>query len=76
MSDFVIEDGIEIPKIEGRGMQKKAKYPFGKMLVGQSFLVVHQWKSARSSADAYGRRNGIKFSTRREGDGLRIWRIK
>jgi len=48
------------------------KYPFDKLLVGQSFDVTEDEKlSARRAAHQYGERHGHKFKTR----GRRIWRV-
>jgi hypothetical protein len=52
---FVIEDGIEVPKVEGRGRVGGTKYPFEALKVGQSFFVPIEAKklgSTVSSANA------------------------
>ena len=63
--EFKIEKGIEVP-------QYRAKYPFKKMEVGDSFFSE---TDACSSAYMYGKRNGKRFLIRKEGDGFRVWRI-
>lgn len=54
-------------------------YPWQDMEVGDSFLVPGPHDKAsggkvRSAACDYGRRHGLAFSVRVEGDGLRVWR--
>ncbi len=69
---YQIESNIPIPELAGR---KPPKYPFDSMNVGDSFRVsAEEVKSARQSAFAYARRKNVKFSTRHDGDGLRIWK--
>ena len=41
-AEFVIEAGIEVPKIKRTGAIGNSKYPFGKLEVGQSFLIPRQ----------------------------------
>ena len=64
--EFKIEAGVPLPLYEN------TKYPFGKLKIGQSFLA-HE-KTVRAAAYKYGRYNNLKFKTRAEGDGIRIWR--
>jgi hypothetical protein len=52
-------------------------YPFPRMEVGQSFTVPWAGQGTlRSAANQYGRRHGVRFTTRTEGDKIRIWRIE
>lgn len=67
-------------KIEDVPVQKKparTNYPFGKMGVGQSFVVPKEAINAvRAAAWAYGKDHNMKFSTAREDNGdFRIGRV-
>lgn len=70
---FEIEKGIKIPT--GRG-----KYPFHLMGIGDSFCVKKAKGDipgdVRCSAYTYGKRHGMKFTTKSEDDGVRVWRIE
>lgn len=58
-------------------MKKTAKYPFGDMKVGDSFLAtVPNRLSFASAALSFGKANQMKFSIKKYGDGFRCWRIK
>ena len=59
----------------------KTKYPFKHMNVGDSFFIepyssVLQ-KNVLNAASMFAKYNGTKhkFSTRKEGNGLRVWRV-
>ena len=58
----------------------QAKYPFGSMEVGDSFVVPNELRQrVAGAASQYTRRSDykIKFTTRSMGDGtVRIWRTK
>jgi len=65
-----IEKGIPYP------IKAKIPYPFPAMEVGDSFLVDESSESSvRSSANAFGRKYGCKFSILKTPIGLRCWRI-
>lgn len=49
------------------------KYPFPNMLVGDSFFS--EDKRVSSAAHNWGKVNGVKFVTRAENGGIRIWRF-
>lgn len=69
---FKIEKNIEISS-RGRGV---SKYPFAQMDVGDSFSAPHTAAmKIRSAAFSFGKRSGFRFSTRKDGDQVRIWRI-
>lgn len=79
MSDFKIEDGVEMPNKQN----KAYKYPFAFMDVGQSFFVANAPRcgdSVRTAAGSYGRRHSVKFTVRMVTEngvrGARCWRIK
>jgi len=70
-----IDKNIPIPQA-----MNKAKYPWRKMEVGDSFLFskksdLKNLKHASSLAGAASRRMGIKFSCRKTNEGIRVWRI-
>ena len=72
MTEFTIEDDVPLPNIAS------GKYPFYIMATGQSINIegIVKFIAARSAAHSYGRKNSKKFSTQRDGDGGRIWRIE
>ena len=72
MSEFKIEKGVPKPARAGY-----SKYPLRKMEVGDSFFIETGDPSViRSNVTIFSKRNpGYKFSTRKEGTGIRIWRI-
>lgn len=78
---YQIEKGVPLAGSKvGHGNRK---YPLGEMDVGDSFFVprgnaamdTHQNRLC-SVARIFGARNGVKFATRREGDGVRVTRIE
>ena len=86
MSEFVIEDGIELPKVTHSGRAKgELKYPFRLLEVGQSFLVENEVPDVKlsrrlsSSASQVRKADGKKFAqrmVREDGvSGYRVWRI-
>ena len=67
---FEIEKNIEIPA-------SKSKYPFDKMMVGDSFLAVGETGNGLSnSAHHFGKLHSMKFKTMRTEGDIRVWRIK
>jgi hypothetical protein len=69
-SMYPIESGILIPC-------RRGKYPFEKLMIGESFFVGSLQKSnGLSSAGRYwGKKLDRKFATRTLDDGVRVWRI-
>lgn len=68
---FRIEKNVAIP-----ARTTTPKYPFRDMKVADSFVVADGGKGVAVAASAFARRNHeYKFVTRKEGDGVRIWRI-
>lgn len=68
-----------VPMQSSRGVGRPAKYPFGKMDVGDSFFLEADKKQiacARAAMGAFGFRHGKKFSSRAHPGGVRIWRTK
>ncbi len=53
------------------------KWPFKKMEIGQSYLLTKEESiSGRAAAFSLATRDRrYKFLTRKEGDGVRVWRI-
>lgn len=64
----------------GKAAPGKPVFPFGDMEVGDSIFFPDEPKGSRSnpcaSARIHGARHGKKFSGRREGDGVRVWRVE
>lgn len=77
--EFVIEEGIEIPKREIVGRQRGSKYPLEQMTEGQSFaltgLTDKQSRQKQSQFSELGKSRGIIVVTRfnKETGTLRIW---
>ena len=81
---FVIEKGIALPAAKGGPLGKgKNKYPWKEMEVGDSFYTpapegrtLAKYRPTISGcASLAAKRLGMKFATRRDGDGLRVWRV-
>ena len=72
-----VERNIKLPS-QKRG--KPAKYPWKELKVGDSFFVDGSEKiySMYSCVASYNKKASkkIKISTRLEGTGVRVWRIK
>lgn len=75
---FEIEKGYTPPPPRTR-----STYPFAQMEVNDSFFVPSGEDGVRNterrvsaSAAQYGRRTSTKFTTRREEDGVRVWRVE
>lgn len=62
-----IEKNVSVPD--------SRRYPFPDMKVGDSYYD-DDGMNLRSAAWQFARRHGWKFITRREGEGVRIWRMK
>ena len=71
-----IEKDVPIPKAETRG--RPSKYPFSKMGTGDSIFIDGGYVgcSAYACAMQHARLYGKRFSGRKEGNGLRIWRVE
>lgn len=76
-----IEKGIPIPESISR--KSNAKYPWPDMKVGDSFTV--EWRnystkySVLRAGDSWSKRNKDgewKFTARKEGCNVRIWRVR
>lgn len=75
MSAIKIEKGVPLPPSR-RGWSSDAKYPLAEMDVGDSIWLPLRQSSASARAISRGKKLGFKFTTRGEGDGTRVWRIK
>ena len=67
---MIIEKNVPVPK--------RTKLPFPKMEIGDSvfFGAEESPKKMQAYAHTYGNQSGKKFITRKEADGMRIWRIE
>ena len=70
MTGIMIEKNVPIPE------PRRRKYPFSKMKIGDSFFIEDTSAKVRASASSYGKRLNREFITRREGNGVRCWRVK
>lgn len=71
---YDIENNVPIPRLK----QPAAKYPFRDLQVGQSFFVpdvAAREKSMRAQVYTAAKHLGVKFTTRVENGGVRVWRI-
>jgi hypothetical protein len=73
--EIKIEKGIPVPKAKGG---RKARFPFREMTIGDSvFFGQELAERARNAATLFARYNPeYKFTSRREENGVRIWRIE
>ena len=69
-----IENDVPMPKTT-----RPTKYPFRDMNVGESVFFDNEPKGSQSnpaiSAHMLSKRTDFKFATRKEGNGVRIWRV-
>lgn len=75
-TSFNIEDKAVI---YGTERAEFSRYPFKTMKVGQSFYLEGGFNTVsrvRAAASSYGKRNDMKFSIVRDGQGYRCGRIK
>jgi hypothetical protein len=68
--EIMVERGVVMPpKLESR-------YPHGEMEVGDSFFVVGLGMQVVLNANwRASKKLGWRFSARKEGDGIRVWRV-
>ena len=65
-----------IPIPEG-GKGRPLVYPFGNMEIGDSVYVDGRKKaSIQAACRGYGKRHNMRFTTRAEKSGLRVWRVE
>ena len=71
MEELVIESEISIPDV-----RKVFKYPHSKMKVGDSFVVPREDRQKVLNANwRLGKRFGMMFTSRTDGDWVRVWRV-
>lgn len=68
---FKVEKGVQMPPSKTCNV-----YPFSRMAVGDSFVVPPEIRyKVDAAARSFGIKHGCRFSTRKDGDQVRIWRI-
>jgi len=68
---FKIEKNVPLASSGNRGA-----YPFAGLDVGDSFAVpIELWNSVRVLANTNGKALGRKFTVRRDGAQVRVWRL-
>jgi hypothetical protein len=72
---FLIESNVPVP--ETRGRSTGLQFPFEQMQIGDSFfLEKEKIATARTAADSYRKRHPEwDFTTRKDGEGCRLWRV-
>lgn len=69
---LAIEKGIPLPE-----ERKRNVYPYQAMEVGESFLVPEaKMQIVCNSNYRVSKATGMKFTARKEGNGVRVWRIQ
>lgn len=71
-----IEKNIPFPRYTKNGRSTNRKYPWEEMQVGDSFFSEKKATTMVSAANHAGKRLGMKFATKSENKGTRVWRIK
>ncbi len=77
MNEMVIDDGVPIPSVSGRG--KKSVWPFNKLTeVGQSFGFDHDKMQAVRAAATYYMKNNpeVRLTIRKLENEGRCWRTE
>lgn len=76
-----IDSSVPIPTRKGNS--KPWLYPWGSLKVGDSFFVKSRpdydedklQKKLSSLGNNHAKKNGVKFTTKKGGGGVRVWRI-
>ncbi len=68
-----IDKDIPLPAKRG---DNNAKWPWGALEVGDSFLMPRTLSSASAQATTNAKKTGRKYTCRTEAEGIRIWRVK
>lgn len=72
MTEIRVVHGVEPPKV-----REVYSYPYAEMDVGDSFVVpVLAYRKVLNANTRAGKRLGWKFSARKEGEYLRVWRVR
>ena len=67
VSDYSLDHAVPLPV--------PSKYPFAEMSIGDSFSIDYEdYHRVTSAACDYGKRHGVKFTTRTTKNECRIWR--
>ena len=73
MSEYTINKDVPMPQRAAN----KAKYPFDKMEVGDSFDVCEtECYKVRNPASVYGKKHNMTFMVRKTPTGGTCWRVK
>lgn len=68
---YEIDKGIPLPSIE-----RRSKYPFAQMKVGDSFFVPGKGDGARTAITYRQKKHpGERYTFRRKPNGIRVWRM-
>jgi hypothetical protein len=70
--EFKIEKGVPMMPLRTNAM----KYPWPMMEPGDSVFFMEKLGSAATAANRWGKENGRKFVSRKQGQGVRIWRVE
>jgi hypothetical protein len=70
---FKIEKGVPIP---AKRTNRATGYPWGQMEVGDSFYAPGKRSADFSAYRAAALKHGIRYTVRKEGDGVRVWRVQ
>ena len=71
MTDLVVEDKVSLPK-----PRVVYAYPYEEMNVGDSFAVPVEARQKVLNANyRASKRLGLRFTSRTEGDVVRVWRV-
>jgi len=68
---FVIEKNVPVPP----GRRTGSRIPFARMEIGDSVFLPGDPKKFNSVSVAAAKKYGFKFTQRRVGGGVRIWRV-
>jgi hypothetical protein len=72
---MTIERGIPIPE-KGAGSPTERKWPLADMQVGDSLFIPRKGRNKVNTMAYLQTTRGWRFVTRRERDGIRVWRTK
>jgi hypothetical protein len=72
-----VENGVEMPAARKGPSGREEKYGFSRLQPGQSVFIADESEAinARRAASAYGKRHGMKMTSRKVDGGFRIWRV-
>jgi len=70
--DIKVENNVPVPMNVG---SKPRKYPWDTLAVGESFLTIGPQLNSMQVLCTHRRTETKRFIARREGDGVRVWRV-